>query len=150
MGLAYVLAGCLPILGQASRVSSVNKTPGEKVTLTLSVDSQPGKAPVAVKWEVIFPAQLIEMESDAPERGSAAVDSGKSLQCTARSPYLYVCLLSGGQTPIADGPIAIFHFRVRTTAEAATTALRIQKATATTADSKELPLNNTESTVIIQ
>lgn len=142
--------GTLPALGQAPRVSTVTKAPGEKVTLTISVDSQPGKAPVALKWEVIFPVQLMEMEGDAPEIGSAAMNSGKSLQCTARNPYSYVCLLSGGQNPIADGPIAIFGFRIRTTAQAGTTALRIERAEATTVDSKALTLNNTESIVIIR
>jgi endo-1,4-beta-xylanase len=132
------------------RVSSVTKAPGEMVTLDISVDSQPGRAPVALQWEVVFPAQLMEMEGDAPEIGSAAMDSGKSLQCTARKPYSYVCILSGGQNPIANGPIASFHFRIRTTAEAAKTALRIERVVATTLDSKVLTLNNTESIVIIR
>lgn len=150
MRLAYLVVGCLPVLGQTSRVSSVTKAPGEKVTLDISVNSQPSRAPVALQWEVVFPAQLMDMESDAPEIGSAAKDAGKSLQCTARRPYAYACTLSGGQKPIASGPIAIFHFRIRTTAEAGTTTLRIERAEATTADSKEETLNNTESIVIIR
>jgi len=131
-------------------VSSVTKAPGEKVTLAIRMDSQPATAPVALKWEVVFPAQLMEMESDAPETGSAAMDSGKSLQCTAQKPYSYVCILSGGQNPIANGPMAIFHFRIRTTAEAGTTHLRIERAEATTVDSKKQTLNNTEAIVIIR
>ena len=90
------------------------------------------------------------MGSDAPAIGSAAKDSGKSLQCAARKPYAYLCVLSGGRNPIADGPIAVFHFRIRTAAESGTTRLRIEKAEATTKDSKEETLDSTEATVIIR
>ena len=150
MRFAYLVVGCLPVFGQMSHVSSVTKAPGDKVTLDILVDSQPGGAPVALKWEVVFPAQLMALEGDAPELGKAAKDSGKSLQCTSRKPYRYFCLLAGGQNPIANGPIAIFHFRIRTTAEAETTTLKIERVEATTVDSKALTLNDTEAIVVIQ
>jgi hypothetical protein len=149
MRLAYLVVSCLPVLGQTSPVSSVIKAPGDQVTLDISADSQRGRAPVALKWDVIFPAQLMAMDG-APDTGSAAMNSGKSLQCTARRLYTYTCILSGGQNPIANGPIAIFHFRILTTAEPRTTTLRIEKAVATTVDSSVLTLNDTEAIVIIQ
>jgi hypothetical protein len=150
MKLVYLVVGCLPVLGQTSQVSSVTKAPGDNVTLEISANSQPGRAPVALKWEVIFPAQLMSMEGDVPETGSAVRDRGKSLQCTARKQYSYSCVLSGGQNPIANGLIAIFHFKIRTTAGGGTTTLRIERAMATTADSKVVPLNDTEANVIIR
>jgi len=150
MRLAYLVVACLPVLGQTSRVSSVTKAPGEKVTLEISADSQAARAPVALKWEVVFPVQLMEMEGDAPEMTSAATDSGKSLQCTARKRYVSVCTLSGGEKAIANGLIAIYHFRIRNTAEAGTTTLRIEHTVATTVDSKVVTLNDTQVTVIIK
>jgi hypothetical protein len=150
MRLAFLVVGCLPALGQTPRVSSVTKAPGEKVTLEISADSQPSRAPVALKWEVVFPAQLMDMETDATEIGSAALQSGKSLTCTPRKPYVYVCILSGGQNPIANGQIAIYHFKIRTTAEPRTTAIRIERPEATMKDSKKWSLNNTEAIVIIR
>jgi hypothetical protein len=150
MRLACLLVGCLPVLGQTSGVSSVTKAPGESVTLDILLSSQPSRAPIALTWEVVFPAQLMEMEGDAPEIGRAAKDSGKRLQCTAPKPYANVCALSGGQNPIGNGPIAIFHFRIRTTAKAGTTTLRIERAEATTVDSKEETLANAEAIVIIR
>jgi hypothetical protein len=150
MRLAYLAMGCLPVLGQTSAISSVTKAPGENVTLEVSANSQPARAPIALKWEVVFPAQLMDMGGDAPELGSAAKDSGKSLQCTARTPYAYVCILSGGQKPIADGVMAIYHFKIRATAAKGVTALRIEKAESTTSDSKKWPLNKTEAIVIIR
>jgi hypothetical protein len=149
MRLAWLFIGCLPLLAQTSNRSSVTKAPGDKVTLDLFAESQPARAPVALKWQVLFPAQVIEMEGDA-EVGKAAKDSGKSLQCTVRAPYRYVCDLSGGQNPIADGAVAIFHFKIRSTAKAGTISLKIEGAESITADSKEFTLNDTEAMVIIQ
>jgi hypothetical protein len=135
-------------LGQVFHVSSITSAPGEKVRLEISLDS--ASAPTALKWDLVFPTQLLEVEADGPEIGGAAMDSGKSLQCTARNQYSYVCILSGGQNRIANGPIAIFHFKIRTTADAGTTAVRIERAEAVTVDSKELTLNNAEGTVAIR
>jgi hypothetical protein len=150
MRFAYLIIACLPVLGESSHVSSVTKAPGEMVTLEISADSQPSRAPVALKWEVVFPAQLMEMEGGVPELGSAATDLGKSIQCTARRPYIYVCTLSGGQKPIGNGLIAIYHFKIRTTAAAGTSSIRIQKAESTTTDSTKWTLNNAEVIVIVK
>jgi hypothetical protein len=137
-------------LGQVFHVSSVSSAPGEKVRLEISLDSATARAPTALKWEVVFPAQLLQLEADGPEVGGAALNSGKSLQCAVRNQYSYFCILSGGQNPIANGPIAIFHFKISTTAEAGTTAVRIENAEAVTVDSKELTLSNAEGTVTIR
>lgn len=160
MKFAFLFAACLPILcqtpggqlhtGQTPAVSNVTKAPGDSVTLEISAASQQGKAPVALKWEVVFPAQLMELEGGGPEIGSTAMKAGKSLQCTARTPYAYVCTLSGGQKPVADGTIAIYHFRIRAKAKAGITSLRIERAESTTMDSRKWTLNNTEAIVIIR
>jgi hypothetical protein len=53
----------------------------------------------------------------------------------------------GGQNPIADGTIAIYHLRIR--AKAGITALRIEGAESTM-DSRKWALSSTEAIVIIQ
>jgi hypothetical protein len=73
--------------------------------------------------------------SDAPERGIAANASGKSLQCGAHTPYAHFCFLFGGQKLIAKGLMAIYHFKIRPTAEAGTTTLRVEKTESSTFDS---------------
>jgi hypothetical protein len=100
-----------------------------------------------LKWEVVFPAQLMDLQGEA-ETSTAALDSGKSLECKLQKPYSYSCYLSGGRNAIGDGQVAVFH-RIRTTAVVGQTALRVERAAATAADGKEEPLNNTESIVII-
>jgi len=140
---------CLPMLGQTSTPSSISKARGDNLTLEISANSQPNRAPVALKWEVVFPVQLMELEGTAPEIGAAAKEAGKSLECSSQRPYRSVCTLSGGKNPIADGTVAIYHFKIRTTALAGTTSLKVEKTEATAADSKKWTLNNTETIVII-
>jgi hypothetical protein len=148
MRLAGLLFTCLPFLAQPS-ASSVTKAPGDMVTLRIFANSQPAKAPAGLKWELIFPAQLMDLDGKA-EIGDSATDSNKSLQCTLAKSYRYSCILSGGKGPIADGQIAMFRFRIRTTAERGKTSLRIERAVAIAADGKEEPLTGTESIIVIR
>jgi len=131
-------------------VSPASGVRGEKVRLEISLGAGTARAPSALKWELIFPAQLLEPEGGGPEPGSAAINSGKSLECTARKPYSYTCSLSGGQNPTANGPIAIFHFKIRPTAEAGTSAVRLENAEGVTVDSKEQRLDNAEGAVTVR
>lgn len=128
--------------------SPVIKAPGDKGTLELTAKWQAGVAPVVLKWEMLVPVQLLEMEGE-PEVGGATTKSGKTLQCAAPRPYRYTCVLSGGTNPVQDGTIAIFHFKVRPTAKAGSTAFRIQKVEDTTADSKVYNLDNIDAQVFI-
>jgi hypothetical protein len=147
IGLACLMVGCLPIFSQTTHVSPVTKGPGDEVTLEISVASEPARAPIALKWDVIFPAEVMDMESQAP--GSAAMRAGKSLQCTQRKPYAYICVLAGGKSPIPDGQVAVYHFKVKPMAEAGSTTFRIENLESTTSDSKNWTLNPTESNSVI-
>ncbi len=149
MKLVFLIFGSLPILAETSAGLPVVKSPDDMVTLEIAATSQPNRAPIALHFDVVFPTQLMEMEGEG-EVGSSARISGKSLQCHQRNPHAYACVLSGGQNPMADGQIAIFHFRIRAAAGAGTTALRIERVVTTTADSKVLSLNDTEAIVIIK
>lgn len=137
-------------LGQVFHVSSATGAPGEKVRMEILLASTAARAPATLRWDMVFPAQLLELADDGPEIGGAGMDSGKSLQCTPRKPYSYACILSGGQNPVANGPIAILHFKIRTTAEAGTAAVRIERVQAATVDLKELTLDNAEGIVTIR
>lgn len=137
-------------LGTAFHISSVTGAPGEKVRLEISLDSAAARAPTTLKWDMLFPAQLLEPEGRGPEIGSAAMHSGKSLTCTGRQPYSYACILSGGDKLVAGGAIAIFHFKIRPAAQTGTASVRIERAEAVSADSKELTLENAEGTVTIR
>jgi hypothetical protein len=100
-------------------------------------------------WETIFPAEILEGEGNGPETGRAARDSGKSLKCARRKTYSYLRILVGGQKPVANGPIAIVHFKIRPEAHAGATNVRVERAPAVTADLKQLTLKEAEGTVTI-
>ena len=114
----------------------------------ISARSDRSRAPVTLKWDLFFPAQLLDFESATT--GSAGTGAGKSLLCTARKQYSYSCSLTGGQTPILDGLIAVYRFKVKATAPPSTTQLRIENAEATTGDSKKWQLETIEATVVIR
>lgn len=147
--LALMVFSCLPVFAETSATSTVVKSPGDMVTLEIAAASQSKQAPITLHFDVVFPAQLITMEGEG-ELGTAAYSSGKSIQGRVLNPYSYRCVISGGQKPIADGQIAIFHFRVLKTAKAGPAAFRIERATSTTVNSKLVSLNDTEVVITIR
>jgi len=142
MSLVVALAGP-PAVGQALQVSSVAGSPGDKIAIEISLVSTVRESPETLKWETIFPAQLLETVG-SPEAGNAAKEAGKSLTCTQREPYLYVCILAGGQKPIANGPIARFPFRIRADAHPGTANVRASKVEAVTKDLKTVKLSGSD------
>jgi hypothetical protein len=149
MRLALLFVAAFELAAQTPAKPTLTKGPGDPVTLQLFANSLPDRAPLAVLWEVVYPAQLIDLEGK-PEGGRAAVDSGKSLECKPHRAYSLVCVLSGGSKPIADGQIAVFHFRIHPDAIPGTVTLRIQSASARQKDNSEAALKNTESVFIIR
>lgn len=149
MRLALLLAAALPLGAQTPAKPPLIKAPGDPVTLQLFANSLTNRAPLALQWEVVYPAQLMDLEGK-PEAGRAAVDSGKSLECKPRKEYSFVCVLSGGNKPIGDGQVAVFHFRIHSDALAGKVTLRIQSASARQKDNSDAPLKNTESVFVIR
>jgi hypothetical protein len=149
MRFALLFAAVLPLAAQTRATPPLTKAPGDPVTLQLSANSLPDRAPLALQWEVIYPAQLMDLEGK-PEAGRAAADSGKALECKPRKEYSFVCVLSGGSKTIGDGQIAVFHFRIHSDAIPGKVTLRIQGASARQKDNSEAPLKNTESVFLIR
>jgi len=144
-----LMLACSTAVAQTSATSPVLKSPGDTVTLEIAATSQPNKAPLTLHFDVVFPVLLMELDGEG-EAGRAALSSGKSLQCHTRNPHAYACVLSGGDHPIQDGQIAVFHFRVRNTARSGPAALRVESAVSSTVDSKIFSLNDTEAIVMIR
>lgn len=148
LGFAFLALGSLSVYGQRLHVSSVSGSPGEKIGIEISLFSAAKESPDTLKWETIFPAQLLEVVG-SPEAGSAAKESGKSLTCTQRETYSYVCILAGGQKPIANGLIARFAFKIRADAHPGTTNIRVIKVDAVTKELKKLKLSGSDGTLDI-
>jgi hypothetical protein len=109
----WLLFGSLALYGQSLRVSFIRGEPGETIAVQISLDAPTGKAPTSLKWETVFPVQLLQVEGIGPSPSSAAKESGKSFTCAPPKGYSYVCILAGGQKPVGNGPIATFRFRIQ-------------------------------------
>jgi hypothetical protein len=138
------------VFGQDLRISSASAAPGREVRIEVSLESPPGKEPVALQWEMIFPSQLLDPQGDGPEIGGAEGKSDKSVACALQKPYSYTCVLFGGQKPIANDLKIIFNFKIRSDARLGPTAIRIQKAEAATADFRRSALKDAEGTLTIR
>jgi hypothetical protein len=148
--LSSLLLGALPVFGQELHVSSVTGHPGTETTLEISFSRPARIIPLALKWEITFPAEVLNDEGGGPKAGHAATDSGKSLTCAKRKAYSYVCILAGGQKPVPSGALAILHFKIRADAKTGTAIVRVERAEAVTADVNKLTLKDAEGTVTIR
>lgn len=135
--------------GQSLQITSVAGKPGDSVAVRIILDSQPEKSPATLQWEFVFPAQLLEFDQPAVERGTAAQSSGKSLTCAERNSYTQVCILTGGQRPIANGVIATAHLKIRANAKAGTTSIKVGKVQGVTSDLKQFDIKDAEAIVTI-
>jgi hypothetical protein len=135
---------------QDLKVSPAHTSPGNEVRVEISIESPAGTAPVVLKWETIFPAQLMDPVGDAPELGKAAKDPGKSISCAMQKPYSYTCILFGGLKPLDNGVIVTLRFKVHQDARPGGTTVRVQKAEGVAGDFKRFPLKDVEASVDIR
>lgn len=139
----------LPIFGQSLRVSSATATPGKKTEVEIALDSPAGKEPLALQWEVGFSADAFKLDKAGLVAGPAAHAAGKSLTCAAKKnagPTAWVCILAGGQKPIASGVVAVLHLDVQPGA-GDSRAIVVDNAMAVSAALKKLPISRVAATV---
>ena len=145
----WLVVGSLALNGQSLKVSSRAAAPGETIAVEISLAAPPGKAPAAVKWETVFPAQLLQVEGDGPTPSVAASELGKSLTCAPPKAYSYVCIVAGGQKPIGNGPIATFRFRIQPEARFGTATITVEHGEAVSGDAAQLTLTDAEGLITI-
>lgn len=114
------------------------------------MEAPSGPESTILKWDVTFPAQLLEAAGSGPKASQAATDAGKSLTCSLRQSYTYTCILAGGQKPIRNGLIAVFPFKIRPDARVGSSAIRIDHVEAATKDLQSLPFRGGEGVVEIR
>lgn len=119
-----------PAEGQVLQASSALGRPGEPIAIEVSLGPR-GPFPATLKWDLIFPAQLLDLDGQ-PEPGPTAKKQGKSLACRQQKPYSCTCVLTGGSQEFQSGPIVIYHFRIRADAHPGTSPVRIEHVDAVT------------------
>lgn len=142
------------LMAQSLSISPVSAAPGGKTAVEVSVNSPGGSEPLALQWELDFPAQPLVIEPGGPRVAAEAQRAGKSLACTGRwkkapRTYAYACILAGGQKPIPNGPVAILPFRVAPDAKAGILKIHLERSQAINASRKKVPVKNVEGAVTI-
>lgn len=135
--------------GQALRVSDAKGVPGDKIVIEVSIAAQ-DEAPATLKWELIYPAQLLEIEGPGAQIGKAAEEAGKQLVCAPREAYRYVCVLTGGHKPLGNGVIALFPFKIRSDARAGDAIISVGKIDAVTKEAKTLQFKGSDGRIEIE
>lgn len=116
--------------------------------MEVSIESS-GKDLVALEWEMVVPARVLDLAGDGPETGRASADSGKAVRCSKQKDYLYGCTIAGDPKPIMNGPIAVYRFKVHPDVQSSTAVLRIEKIEARTSDGRQYTLHGAEGTIAI-
>lgn len=146
----FIFFASLPVCAQTLQISPVTGARGDEVVVNISLDVPSAQSPSVLQWDTIFPAQLLEVSGAGPEAARAVIDAGKSLACAKRQPYSYTCLLAGGRASIPNGTIATIRFKIRATAETASSALRIEKAEGATADLRKITIPDAQASVTVR
>jgi hypothetical protein len=150
-----VLLSAVILFGQSLRVPPSRtdlKTPG---VFSVTIDSPPGKAPVALQWEFSVPP-VIAIKTEDITIGKAAELAQKSLTCAAMAtkPAMqrkmrYACILAGGQNPISNGPIAVVEYRAQWDVKGAPIRVAIENILGASADAKRIPIPNADAIINI-
>jgi hypothetical protein len=146
----------LILFGQSLRVPPSTtdlKTPG---LFSVTIDSPPGKAPVALQWEFSVPPVIAFTTADITI-GTAAASAGKSLTCakSATKPATerrvkYSCILAGGQDPIGNGPIAEVRYRAQWDVKGAPIRVAIENVLGASTNLKRIPISNVDAIINIR
>jgi len=148
--LVWLFVGTIAVSAQTLTIARVQTSRGAEFQVEISMASPSGKAPTILKWDTIFPAQLLDVVGSGPEVGRAGKDSGKSIACTMQKPYSYTCILFGGLKPVENGVIAIIRFKAHADVAPGKMMIRTQKADAAMLDSKRFNLDDAEGSVEIR
>jgi hypothetical protein len=129
------------------------KTPG---VFSVTLDSPPGKAPVALQWEFSIPTVIVISIADITI-GKAAESARKSLTCATRPSkpprqrrMRVACILAGGANPITDGPIAVVQYHAQWDVEGAQIRVAVENILGVSVDLKPIPIPNVDEIIDIR
>ena len=154
--LTSVLISEVFLFSQSLRVTPSHtdlRTPG---VFSVSIESPPGKAPVALQWEFSVPPVIAISMADITI-GKAAESAPKSLTCATKANkpatsrrMRYACILAGGRDPITNGPIVDVHYRAKWDANGAQIRVALENILGASADAKPIPIPNVDEIIEIR
>jgi hypothetical protein len=156
-------AWCLPFLAfplfrssaQTLHVTSATGSPGEQVSVNMSLAWPRGKEPPStLQWDLTLNAGQLNLHDENPPPGPAAQAAGKAVTCRVKTKtdvaQISTCLVFGGREPIHDGVIAVLQLKIAADAKPGSARIRIDQALAVTKDLKRTPMPATEGVVTIR
>ncbi|MBN9662366.1 MAG: hypothetical protein J0H49_29475 [Acidobacteria bacterium] len=148
--LVCLLATLASTSGQSLQVSPASGSPGDSITIEVALVATADPKPSALQWDIIFPAQLLELGKPPVEASSVVRNAGKTLTCAGRNAYTTACILAGGSEAIPNGPIAAIHLKIRAEAKQGTTTVKLGKIQAVTSDLRPLTLKDLDTVITIR
>lgn len=137
------------LAAQTVRIPDISAEPGAAVEVPIELESKPGQEPLGLQWTIKFdPPLTLVSQRIAP----VAHDAGKDLRCALRkSPAnSTICLLSGGQKPIANGAVALLVFETSAKGQSDRAKIRIEDALAVSNKAKPVPVAAAEGTIMFR
>lgn len=131
------------------RVAPRVASPGQQVSADFVLQSPAGSEIIGLKWNVIVPAQVLDLIGGGARADAAKSVEGELARCTMEKIYRYVCTLAAQEKPIANGSIATFDFNIHSDAKAQTVTVRVENIEATTKDGRRTALTDAEGSIII-
>jgi hypothetical protein len=122
--------------------------------MTVALAAPAGKAPLALQWEISYPATQLGLGDNDIALGAAAKGVGKALTCKGwpqdAGTYIYRCVLVGGAERVPVGPVAVLSFHVRANARPGTATVRLSNALGVSADTQPIQMDSTQADVLIR
>ena len=141
------------VYAQNLRLTPTEGAPGDNVNIAISLKSPKGQEPSTLQWEITIPLDKVGPLQET-STAAAAQAEGKSLICSVKSKttevYTTVCILAGGQQPIRNGAVAIFHLTLSPNAPPGQFRIRLDEAIAVYKDLRRKAMEPTETTVTVR
>jgi len=142
------------VWGQALNLSPVSAAAGKVAPMTMTFKAPSGAEPTALQWEISYPSPQLGLEETDVAIGSAAKAAGKTLTCHGRpldaGKYIYRCILAGGSQRVPSGPVAVFSFRVRASAQPGRATVQLSNTMGVSSDGKQTAVDSSQADILIQ
>jgi hypothetical protein len=126
---------------QSLSLSDASVKQADRGSIRVSLTSLSDHEPVALQWDLVYPADQLAIQPQDLIAGSAASAADKMLQC-AVPPTLrvYRCILVGGQKVISGGPVAVINFQVSGQAKVGEASIYLRQVIAISLKSQRINL----------
>jgi hypothetical protein len=153
LSAAVFLISVSPLRGQVIRVAASPGRPGGETRVVVWLDSDPAKIVLGLQMEIELPARVLEIDA-AAEAGEAAKTAGKTATCNGRwkkapQSYTMKCILAGGRTPMANGPVLVVKGKINPAAKTGNHTIKVDHALAVDGALKSISMKPVDAALTV-